>query len=90
MATLCDTENKVRDMIAAYKAGDDREQVVLNVFKALWHAALPLDRIEACANAMYNLEHQPGSLYDACETLKEKKMLRRRKEHGTAYYELNY
>lgn len=61
---------------------------VANVFRAMWWASLPVDRINALAMAINNLTE-----FDAQTTLTnlvKAKVLRSRIERGQRLYEVNY
>ncbi len=58
-----------------------------NVFKAMWSSALPVDKIERVASAMYGMEADlKSTLTDLCR----EKVLRSRMDHGVRLYEINF
>jgi hypothetical protein len=86
------TELEARTMIQRYMdANPDRsneEQIVLNVFRAMWSNSLSQERIERIAIAMFVIE--PRDLKPALDKLIKAGVLRRRWLPATALYEMNY
>lgn len=87
----CDLEAKAYELLATHLRSDNwtsRKAAIANVFRAMWHASLEVERVNAIANAMGNttgIDFQPE-----LTQLVKAKVLRSRVQGGKRLYEVNY
>ncbi|HEY1878450.1 MAG TPA: hypothetical protein VGG68_00810 [Caulobacteraceae bacterium] len=86
-------EARTHELIETWRAAHEWNhefQVVAPVFKAMWQAALPVDRIEAIAKAIHGLSIEDGQLKPILTKLCRDKVLRSRVHFGKRLYEVNF
>lgn len=93
---MSDLERKARFLLQVGVYNKTPEQgwtndkaLVALVFKSMWHASMPIERINQIGAAMIGLR-EPSDLTEACEALVKERILRIVRQRGERRYEVNY
>ena len=86
-----DLEIKAREILTRMDNDHFDDMMIKSVFKSMYAAALPLDRINAIAVALNNFAAGTNlNLQGGLTRLTRQKVLRSRKERGQTLYEINF